>query len=141
MTVSEYPKEFLEALERDVGIRFKGRHKPGGGDARLAYGATCTWFGSIHETKSTSGGLPGCPHCGGVLFEMAHEGEWWKGIDDFESGTHPQAGGPHPGYRAMWEWQRAQATCFNLRGDGVGALAKAYTDATGKTVDLGKSDE
>jgi hypothetical protein len=131
MSVSDYPKEVLDALERDHGIRFKGQHS-GGGDARLCYGATCTWFGSIHETKQTRDGLPVCPSCGGVLFEMPHEGEWWKGIDEYEMGIHPSAPGqPHPGYRAMWEWQRGQKKCFSIR-DGIGPLEAAYAASQAK---------
>lgn len=116
--MSEFPKEVLDALERDHGIRFKGKHNAGG-DGRLCYGATCTWFGSIHETKQTKEGLPCCPFCGGVLFEMAHEGEWWDGVDKYEREA------PHPGYRAMWEWQRAQKKCFTVR-NGIGDLVAAY---------------
>lgn len=111
MSVSQYPKEVLEALERDVGIRFKGPHKPGDGDGRLCYGATCTWFGSIHETKQA--GVPVCPHCGGVLFEMDHEGQWWSGVDKYEAEGHP-------GYRKMWEWARGK--CFK----DMAALTAAF---------------
>lgn len=135
MSVSDYPKEVLEALERDVGIRFKGPHKPGGGDGRLAYGATCTWFGSIHETKTIpsamgpTAGIPCCPFCGGVLFEIDHEGQWWAGIDSYEKEGHP-------GYRAMWEWQRGQKKCFSLR-NGIKELEAAYaaSQSDGGTVD------
>lgn len=76
-------------------------------DNRFCYGATCTWFGSIHEvgTKGTMR-LPCCPACGGVLFEMGGENEWWTGVDQFERAK------PHPGYRAMLEWQRTQKKCF-----------------------------
>lgn len=117
-----YHKEVLEALERDHGLRFKGREgdKP---DARLCYGATCTWFGSIHETGSLPGpiaSMPCCPSCRGVLFEMPHEGEWWKGVDAYEADGHP-------GYRAMLEWQRAQKKCFR----GIEPLTAAYRSAVG----------
>lgn len=120
-----YPKEVLEALQRDQGITFGGRHGKDNADGRLCYGATCTWFGSIHETKQTKGGLPGCPCCGGVLFEMQDEGEWWSGVDKYEREQ------PHPGYRAMWEWQRAQKRCFSLR-NGIDELTAAYRSAVGK---------
>lgn len=115
-----YPKEILDALS-EKGINFKGRGTQP--DARLCYGATCTWFGSIHETGGIGkGALPCCPHCGGVLFEMAHEGEWWAGIDSYEKEGHP-------GYRAMWEWQRAQKRCFSLHPDGIKGLQDAYSTA------------
>src|SRR5271166_6809665 len=65
-------------------------------DGRFCYGVNCTWFGSIHEvgsTKPRSGdvghALPCCPLCGGMLFEMQNEGEWWTGVDTFERGEYP----------------------------------------------------
>lgn len=122
-----YPKEVLEALERDQGITFKGGHGGRAPDGRFCYGATCTWFGSIHETKSTPGphgGIPCCPLCGGVLFELPDESEWWGGIDAYEKEGHP-------GYRAMWEWQREQKKCFSSR-NGIDVLAAAYRTAVGK---------
>jgi hypothetical protein len=112
-----YPKEVLEALERDQGIIFRGRTTPG--DGRFCYGATCTWFGSIHETKGTKGpvaSIPICPCCRGVLFEMPDEGEWWTGVDQYEREA------PYPGYRAMLEWQRSQKKCFQ----GIENLVRAY---------------
>lgn len=130
-----YPQVVLDALERDHNIRFRGRGV-GPPDARLCYGVRCTWFGSIHETASIEGGLPCCPLCHGVLFEIPDEGEWWRGIDEFERGTHPNNPRPHPGYRAMWEWQRAQKRCFSLRLDGPAGLVAAYREATGVAVDL-----
>lgn len=120
-----YPKEVLEALQRDQGITFRGKHNT---DARFCYGATCTWFGSIHETKSTPGphgGIPCCPLCGGVLYELPDEGEWWGGIDAYEKEGHPD-------YRAMWEWQRGQKKCFSSR-NGIDVLVAAYQSAVGKT--------
>lgn len=119
--MADYPKEVLDAFERDLGIRIKGR---GGIDSRLCYGATCTWFGPIHETKNM--GIPGCPLCGGVLFEMDSEQQWWDGVDKYESDGHP-------GYRSMWEWQRDAKKCFPLN-KGLGALAFAYNHATGRHV-------
>lgn len=112
-----YPKEVLDALKRDHGVTFSDTRNA---DPRLCYGATCTWFGSIHETKVKDGGLPCCPHCSGVLLEMQSEDEWWSGVDRYEREK------PHPGYRAMFEWQRAQKKCFPLR-NGIDALVAAYS--------------
>lgn len=126
MTSAKYPKAVLDALERDQGVRFKGCYGGNQPDARFCYGATCTWFGSIHETKQTPAGLPGCPYCGGLLFEMVHEGKWWELVDGFERNGHPR-------YRAMWEWQRGQGKCFSLR-EGLSGLIFAYKDATGMEV-------
>lgn len=121
--MTKYPKEVLEWLERDQGIRIVGNGTPA--DTRLCCGATCTWFGSIHETKATPGphgGIPCCPYCKGVLFEMQDESAWWEGVDRYER-EHP-----FPGYRAMWEWQRTQKRCFSIR-NGIDDLEAAWRQA------------
>lgn len=87
-------------------------------DGRIAYGANCRWWGSIGEvgTSSRGSGLPCCPRCGGMLFEMESEGEWWSGVDAYEAGGHP-------GYRAFIEWLRGR--CYPTFD-----AAKAAYDAT-----------
>jgi hypothetical protein len=83
------------------------RHPPGVPcilDQRVVYGATCTWWASIGDTERTPSGLPCCPHCGGVLFQMDTPAEWWAKVDAYER-DHP-----HPGYRAFVEWLRGR--CF-----------------------------
>jgi hypothetical protein len=92
-------------------------------DKRFVYGATCTWFGSINEVAVRSI-VPCCPVCGGVLFEMATEAEWWAGVERFQSEGHE-------GYRAMLEWQRTHKRCFDLRDEGLAKLVAAYKEATG----------
>jgi hypothetical protein len=116
-----YPKEVLDALERDHGITF-GKRSRSLEDRRFCYGATCSWFGPIGETKTTPAGLPGCPHCGGVLFEIANDAAWWEGVDAYEKDK------PYPGYRRMWEWQWAAKRCFTLR-NGIADLEKAYKES------------
>lgn len=98
-------------------------------DTRLAYGARCTWFGPIQEVGSVGPSrLPCCPLCGSMLFELPTEAAWWEGVDRFEAEGHP-------GYRALWEWQREQKKCFsNTRG--LTELIDAYRAATGKEVKL-----
>ena len=141
MGVNEFPKQVLDALERDGGIRIKGSaQRKRDADGRLCYGAGCTWFGSIHETSSTKThtgdighALPCCPLCGSVLFELPDEGEWWDGIDTFEKGTYPAATAhQHPGYRAMWEWQRGNRLCFS----DVAALKEAFKAMQNVDVDI-----
>lgn len=143
VSIDEFPKEVLDALERDGGIRIKPRgDRRRDEDSRFCYGARCTWFGSIYEVGSTkphSGdvgcSLPCCPLCGSVLFEMPTEAEWWKGIDDFERGEYPlPTAHKHPGYRAMWEWQRENKLCFS----DFSALAQAYEAMTGNHVDVAR---
>jgi hypothetical protein len=106
-------------------------------DERLAYGASCTWFGSIHEVSAKPvsargfnentvvAELPCCPCCKGMLFEMSNEAEWWTSVKEFEDNGHA-------GYRAMLEWQRGQKRCFGTFTQLLGA----YKAATGMTVNI-----
>jgi hypothetical protein len=90
-------------------------------DTRIAYGARCTWWDGIRKVGKTPPGpggfsVPCCPHCSGVLFEMANEGQWLAGVDKYESAGHP-------GYRAMVEWGRGK--CFSNYAE----LKRAYDTA------------
>ena len=69
-------------------------------DTRVVYGAGCTWWDSIDKVAKTSSGLPSCPFCGGVLFEMAGEDLWWQGVDEYATAE--------PGYREFIEWLRGR---------------------------------
>lgn len=84
-------------------------------DQRIAYGATCSWWDSITEVAATPSGLPCCPHCGGVLFEVEDEAQWWAGVERYEENGHP-------GYRGMIEWARGK--CFG--GPPLEAMSRAY---------------
>jgi hypothetical protein len=72
-------------------------------DPRIVYGARCAWWDSISEARSKDGGLPGCPHCGGVLYEVENIETWWTDVDHQEK--------MKPGYRTFIEWLRGQ--CFS----------------------------
>ena len=84
-------------------------------DKRIVYGAQCTWWDSIDKISKHHSGLPCCPHCSGMLFEMANQKEWFVGVDKYEALGNP-------GYRAMVEWSRGR--CFKHPG----ALIKAYRE-------------
>ena len=77
-------------------------------DARIAYGAGCTWWGPISAVgfrplrSGEPDGLPCCPHCGGMLFEVASEEKWWNGVDKYNE--------DYPGYRRLVTW--AKGKCF-----------------------------
>lgn len=75
-------------------------------DERIAYGATCSWWDSIHKVGKSSGSLsiPCCPYCKGVLFEMSNEKEWFRGVD-----TYARVSGKED-YRQFIEWLRGK--CF-----------------------------
>ena len=70
-------------------------------DPRIAYGARCTWWGSIEQVKVRDD-LPVCPHCGHVLYEVENEKAWWRNVD-----IHDKS---EPGYRLLIEWSRGR--CF-----------------------------
>ena len=66
----------------------------------IVYGVVCMWWDSIDKAASLPSGLPCCPHCKGVLFEMPRR-RWFKSIDEHEANGNP-------GYRAMWDWARGK---------------------------------
>lgn len=70
-------------------------------DQRIVYGVRCSWWGSIVEVSAKASGLPCCPHCGGVLLEVANETTWWRDVDRYEANGHP-------GYRAFLGWLRGK---------------------------------
>lgn len=75
-------------------------------DQRIAYGARCTWWDSITKAGRVGkvvGGLPCCPHCGGVLFEVESERLWWEQVDRYAKTTAE-------GYREFMAWARGK--CF-----------------------------
>lgn len=98
-------------------------------DSRVVYGACCAWWDSIdkagHRGTDRGDGLgriPACPHCKGVLFEMASIEEWWTGVDAHEA--------KEPGYRKYVEWQRGK--CHPSYEAGRRAYSEACVgDASG----------
>lgn len=72
-------------------------------DERIAYGARCSWWDSIDKV-GVRDGLPCCPHCKGMLFEVPTEAAWFSGVDAYAK----QPG--NSGYRTFIEWGRGK--CF-----------------------------
>lgn len=87
-------------------------------DTRIVYGATCTWWDSIHKIGLRSS-LPCCPKCRGMLFEMNSEKIWWKNVE-----AHESAG--NPGYRKLIEWARGK--CFRDMKELTAAYASGRND-------------
>lgn len=85
-------------------------------DSRIVYGARCSWWDSIDKVSTTPSGLPCCPHCGGVLFEIESEAAWWAAARDFE--TRQQ-----PGYVAFLEWSRGR--CYPTYDEALDAYGRA----------------
>lgn len=75
-------------------------------DSRIAYGANCVWWDSIDKVANKHG-LPVCPQCSGVLFEIESIEEWNRGVDHFEKNN------PSPGYRKFVDWLRGK--CFRTQ--------------------------
>jgi hypothetical protein len=81
-------------------------------DTRFTYGVGCSWRGPISKVNTTSRGLPCCPYCGGLLFEMDHESLWYMQIDAFNA--------KHPGYGALQTWlarRQKRHGCLPQRSD------------------------
>lgn len=100
-------------------------------DKRYVYGANCSWHGPIQKAHTNLAGLPCCPHCSSVLFEMESKAKWDERVVAFDE--------THPGYKEFREWMDAKSYCFgNYR-----AAANAFVRETGKELTwiglLGKS--
>lgn len=99
-------------------------------DTRIVYGARCLWWDSIDKvgrtglftysigpaSLRTSPGLPCCPHCKGLLFEMPDMNAWMAGVPAHEA--------KHPGYTEMLKWSRGR--CFKTAAEQKAAY-KAET--------------
>jgi hypothetical protein len=72
-------------------------------DTRIVYGARCTWWDTIDKVNKNRVGLPCCPHCRSVLFEM-------DSIEEFMGGAREHEKLGHPGHVEMVEWMRGR--CF-----------------------------
>ncbi len=70
-------------------------------DPRIVYGARCSWWDSI-SMVGDRGGLPCCPYCGNVLFEVANEAEWKIGIERHAAQSNDS------GYVTFMEWLRGK---------------------------------
>lgn len=77
----------------------------------IAYGATCSWWDDKNKVATKPSGLPCCPQCGGVLFEI-EESAWWDGVDSWEEKGVED-------YRAVIEWARGK--CFKTRNEMINA--------------------
>ena len=79
---------------------------------RIVHGAMCVWWDSIDKVATLEDGLPCCPNCHGVLFEVASEEEWMEGVN-----MHDMI---NPGYRDFILWLRGK--CFPTIQDAQRAM-------------------
>ena len=52
-------------------------------DTKYCYGACCTWHGPI-QNAIDSGGIPGCPYCGGPLYQMDNKDIMDERVAEFQ---------------------------------------------------------
>lgn len=84
------------------------------------YGATCSWTGPISAVKKIQG-IPVCPHCNGVLFQM-EEKDWQDGIkmhSDRSSDVH---------YPAFVKWLETRGACSPIRNKGFEKLREEFNN-------------
>ncbi len=94
----------------------------GNNDNRLVYGAKCVWWDSISKVEKLPSGIPCCPHCRGVLFEVSNEAEYIDGAREYDK--------THPGYFDLIMWMRGR--CF----PSIEAAKREFTKTTGKDAQL-----
>jgi len=69
------------------------------GEHIIAYGF-CTWWDSLDKVGRLTNGLPCCPVCNSVLFQIP-EAEWFRQVEEYEAKKLP-------GYRNFIEWLRGK---------------------------------
>lgn len=75
-------------------------------DKRVVCGAKCTWWDSIDKVKKDKqSGLPVCPYCGNVLFEVSSIEKWNEAVDRYVQSTG------FTDYSAYTEWNRGRQCC------------------------------
>jgi hypothetical protein len=101
----------------------------------FTYGALCTWAGPISKAGQGSprDSIPGCPFCGGPLYQFNDPARWWQPIAGYDLGYYPGPHQkPHPGYEAMFRWAYDQPKCWPT----VAQLRDEYKTATGLHVEI-----
>lgn len=78
-------------------------------DERIVYGSQCSWWDSIDKVAVTPTGLPICPHCGGVLFEVDNQQVWDEAVKSYELTENLRSGGAM-NYSRFIAWLRGK--CF-----------------------------
>lgn len=74
-------------------------------DRRYVYGALCTWHGPMSAViKSPINGLPACPHCNGLLFELDSKEQWLEPIKRVDTQVE--------GYATFMEWVGTYGRCW-----------------------------
>lgn len=92
----------------------------------IAYGVYCTWWDSKEKVSTNRAGIPCCPHCLCVLFEIV-EGVWNQCMNDFDT--------THSGYKKMMMWARGKCFTSMLMLKEAYSLARALEPVEKKPVE------
>lgn len=72
-------------------------------DTRIAFGAQCTWWDTIDKASQRGSGIPCCPYCMGVLYEVPNMEVWEQQVRSYDNTVEYD-------YPAFIRWTRGQ--CF-----------------------------
>lgn len=73
-------------------------------DTRYVYSAKCSWNGPI-QNIGIKNGLPCCPHCGSMLFELPDRTTWDLSVAAYNA--------RYPGYTEYIEWLASNGNCWS----------------------------
>jgi hypothetical protein len=71
----------------------------------MVYSAHCTWCAPISKASKLESGIPCCPHCKSVLFQM-ERADWDKGVVGFIASNGDHA------YPSYLEWVATTDRCY-----------------------------
>ena len=91
-------------------------------DERIAYGAGCTWWGTIYQVKVVQLGghpMPCCPYCSGMLYQKPSMEAWNEGVEAYAAAHND----PH--YPAFIRWtQNRQCLSLHIQRGGETAFQR-----------------
>jgi len=85
--------------------------------SRVVFGAACCWWDRLEAAAQRDTGLPCCPHCGGLLYELEQD-SWWSFARQHAEEARDER------YLAFLEW--LQGRCF----PHVDFARRAFDDLT-----------
>lgn len=105
------------AERRRLGI--KGAHR--NARATVVFGAGCTWWDTIDKAGKNAVGMPVCPHCSSVLYELPTMKDWYDRVDAHDK--------QEPGYREFINWLRGQCFPGMDQANAAYSLERELTEA------------
>lgn len=101
----------LDPMADEVPARDPERSKNNGSrkqrrqDLRWVYGVGCFWFAPIRDARPNAHGLPCCPTCSSLLYEVKSKEFFWGQAKNYDAAGHP-------GYLNMMLWIKAERHHF-----------------------------